>query len=284
MRILVTGAAGQLGTDLVAACAAAGDEVFAFDRAGLDISDRAAVLGAVTSLRPDAVVNCAAWTAVDACEADPELALAMNGTAVRWLAEACHRSGSHLVHMSTDYVFDGEMDRPYHEWDEPGPQSIYGITKLIGEREALVLGPSATVVRSSWVGGVHGNNMVKTVMRLVGEHPELAFVADQMGCPTFTQDLAPLLRRIALDRLSGVVHATNQGAVTWFEFAREVVAALGKDPEMVRPILTGDLHPQRPAPRPANSVLDNAVLRLAGYPELRHHHEALLETVAALRA
>jgi dTDP-4-dehydrorhamnose reductase len=282
MRILVTGAAGQLGTDVVAACTAAGDEVFAFDRPGLDVSDRAAVLGAVTSLRPDAVVNCAAWTAVDACEADPELALAMNGIALRWMAEACARADAHLVQVSTDYVFDGEMDRPYHEWDEPGPQSIYGVTKLIGERESLAIGPRATVVRTSWVCGVNGSNMVKTIMRLAGQHDELAFVADQIGHPTFTQDLAPVLRRVALDRLPGVVHATNQGAVTWYEFAREVVGAMGKDPDMVRPIATTDLQPPRPAPRPANSVLDNAVLRLAGFPELRDHREPLAETVAAL--
>ena len=284
MRVLVTGAAGQLGTDLVAACTAAGDDVFAFDRAGLDVSDRSAVLGAVTSIAPDAVVNCAAWTAVDACEGDPELALAMNGTAVRWLAEACHRAGSHLVTVSTDYVFDGNLDRAYHEWDDTAPQSIYGITKLIGEKEALALGPSASVVRTSWVCGVHGNNMVKTIMRLAGQHPELAFVADQIGHPTFTHDLAPVLRRIALDRLSGVVHATNQGAVSWFEFAQGVVAAMGKDPAMVRPIMTDELQPPRPAPRPANSVLDNAVLRQAGYPELRDHREALAETVRALMA
>lgn len=284
MRVLVTGAGGQLGTDLVATCTAAGDEVFAFDRAGLDISDRSAVLGAITSIAPDAVVNCAAWTAVDACEGDPELALAMNGTSVRWIAEACHRSRAHLVTISTDYVFDGELDRAYHEWDDTSPQSIYGITKLIGEKEALVLGPAATVVRTSWVCGVHGSNMVKTIMRLADQHPELSFVADQIGHPTFTQDLAPVLRRIALDRLSGVVHATNQGAATWFEFAQSVVQAMGKDPAMVRPISTAELQPPRPAPRPTNSVLDNAVLRQAGYPAMRDHHEPLSETVRRLLA
>ena len=282
MRVLISGAAGQLGTDLVAACAAAGDDVFAFDRAGLDVSDRAAVLGTVTSVAPDAVINCAAWTAVDACEGDPELALAMNGTAVRWLAEACHRSGAHLVTVSTDYVFDGELDRAYHEWDEPAPQSIYGITKLIGEKEALALGPAAAVVRTSWMCGVNGANMVKTIMSLAERHDELAFVADQVGHPTFTQDLAPVLRRIALDRLSGVVHATNQGAVSWFEFAQAVVQAMGKDPAMVRPISTAELHPPRPAPRPTNSVLDNAVLRQAGYAALRDHREPLAETVRTL--
>jgi dTDP-4-dehydrorhamnose reductase len=282
VRVLITGAAGQLGTDLVATCSAAGDEVFAFDRAGLDIGDRSAALNAVTSLRPEAVINCAAWTAVDACEGDPDRALALNGMAVRWLAEASDRVGAHLVQVSTDYVFDGTLDRPYHEWDATAPQSVYGMTKLIGELEALVLGSAATVVRTSWVCGRHGSNMVKTIMRLAGSHPQLSFVDDQIGHPTFTHDLAPVLRRLALDRLSGVVHATNQGACSWFQFAGEVVAAMGKDPGMVQPIATADLLPARPAPRPANSVLDNAVLRMAGLAGMRDFREPLRETVAAL--
>lgn len=284
MRVLVTGAGGQLGLDLGRVCGEAGDEVHALDHRALDICSRSDVLGAVTALRPDVVVNCAAWTAVDACEGDPDRALAANTTAVRWLAEACHRAGSHLVQISTDYVFDGTLDRPYHEWDAPDPRSVYGLTKLLGEREALVLGPSATVVRTSWVCGAHGSNMVKTIVRLAGERPELAFVDDQRGHPTFTHDLAVVLRRLALDRLSGVVHATNQTACSWYQFARLVVEAMGKDPAMVRPIGTAELQPPRPAPRPANSVLDNAVLRAAGYPAMRDFREPLAETVALLLA
>ena len=282
MRVLITGAGGQLGIDVAAACAVAGDEVFAFDREGLDIGSRSAAHNAITSLRPEAVINCAAWTAVDACEGDPDRALALNGTAVRWLAEASHRAGAHLVQVSTDYVFDGTLDRPYHEWDDTDPQSVYGLTKLIGEREALVLGPSATVVRTSWVCGRNGSNMVKTVMRLADAHPQMSFVDDQIGHPTFTHDLAPVLRRLALDRLSGVVHATNQGACSWYQFAGEVVAAMGKDPAMVQPIATVDLQPARRAPRPANSVLDNTVLRMAGFAPTRDFREPLRETVAAL--
>ncbi len=282
MRVLITGAGGQLGIDVAAACAAAGDEVFAFDREGLDIGSRSAAHNAITSLRPEAVINCAAWTAVDACEGDPDRALALNGTAVRWLAEASHRAGAHLVQVSTDYVFDGTLDRPYHEWDDTDPQSVYGITKLIGEQEALVLGPSATVVRTSWVCGRNGSNMVKTVMRLADARTQMSFVDDQIGHPTFTHDLAPVLRRLALDRLSGVVHATNQGACSWYQFAGEVVAAMGKDPAMVQPIATVDLQPARPAPRPANSVLDNTVLRMAGFAPTRDFREPLRETVAAL--
>jgi dTDP-4-dehydrorhamnose reductase len=289
MRLLVTGAAGQLGTDVVAASRAAGDEVAAASHAVLDVTDRDAVLGAITSWRPDAVVHCAAWTAVDACEDDPSRAFTANALAVRWIAEACERAGAHLVHLSTDYVFDGTLERPYHEWDAPGPLSVYGASKLAGEREALALGPRAAVVRTSWVCGAHGPNMVATVLRLAAERDgqagSLAFVDDQRGQPTFTADLAPLLRRIALERRSGVVHATNQGAVSWYEFVGEVLAAAGHDRAMVRPITTAELDPPRPATRPANSVLDNAVLRAAGVPLLRDFRDGpLQDLVARLRA
>jgi dTDP-4-dehydrorhamnose reductase len=240
MRVLVTGAGGQLGLDTVAACIAAGDDVVGAVRADLDCTDRQAVLAAITSLRPDAVIHCAAWTAVDACEADEARAELHNATAVRWVAEACQRANAHLVHVSTDYVFDGTLDRPYREHDTTNPQSVYGRSKLAGETEALALGAQATVVRTSWVCGTHGANMVKTVLRLIGERPNLAFVDDQIGHPTFTADLAPVLRRLALDRLSGVVHATNSGAVSWYQFVRDIVAAAGRNPDMVSPIRTAD--------------------------------------------
>lgn len=282
MRVLVTGAGGQLGRDTVLACEAAGDTVFGFDRQGLDIVDRDAVMGAITSLRPDLVIHCAAWTAVDACEGDTERAFATNALAVRWIAQGCDRVGAHLVHVSTDYVFDGTKPTPYHEWDTPNPQSVYGASKLAGEREALVLGSSATVVRTSWVCGEYGNNMVKTIMRLADQHPHLTFVDDQRGHPSFCADLAPMLRRLGLDRRSGVHHVTNQGDVTWFEFAQAVVVATGKSADMVRPIASADLLPPRPAARPANSMLDNAVLRGAQLPLLPHFRESLAALVARL--
>jgi dTDP-4-dehydrorhamnose reductase len=288
MRLLVTGAGGQLGHDLVLHATERGDDVVGADRAVIDVTDRDAVLGAITSLRPDAVVNCAAWTAVDACESDPDRAFAANAMAVRWIAEACDRVGAHLVTVSTDYVFDGALDRPYHEWDTTHALGVYGRSKLAGEHEALALGAQAAVVRTSWVCGEHGANMVKTIMRLVAGGDDaagrLAFVDDQRGHPTMTADLAPLLRRLALDRRSGIHHVTNQGAVSWFEFAQAVVSALGRDPSVVRPITTAELDPPRPAPRPVNSVLDNAVLRAAGIPLLRDFREPLAELVAALTA
>jgi dTDP-4-dehydrorhamnose reductase len=278
----VTGAAGQLGRDVVTACVSAGDDVLGLDRAQADITDRGAVHDVVTTWRPDAVIHCAAHTAVDLCESEPERAHLVNGLAVRWVAEACDRVGAHLVTVSTDYVFDGTSAVPYTEWDTPNPQSVYGSSKLAGEREAAALGVGAAIARTSWVCGEHGANMVKTVLRLVGGDGPLRFVDDQRGHPTFCSDLAPALRRLAVDRRSGVHHVTNQGAVSWFEFVQEVVRASGGDVGRVEPISTADLQPPRPAPRPANSVLDNVVLRLGGIGELRDFRAPLAELVARL--
>lgn len=283
MRLLVTGSGGQLGQDVVRAATVAGDDVIAADHASLDVTDRDAVLGAIITVRPHAVVHTAAWTAVDACEGEPDRAMVTNAVAVRWVAEGCHRAGAHLVAVSTDYVFDGTLVRPYREWDAPNPQSVYGASKLAGESEALAVGPAAAVVRTSWLCGEHGSNMVKTVLGLAARSAdELAFVDDQIGCPTFTADLAPVLRRLALDRRSGVHHVTNAGEVSWYEFAREVLAAGGHDPGRVRPIATSELDPPRPAPRPANSVLDNSVMRAAGLPLLRDFRAPLTELISTL--
>ena len=279
MRVLVTGAGGQLGREIAIRWTAAGDDVIAVDRERVDVADRVQVMGAVEAVRPDVVVNCAAWTAVDACEGDPDRAFAVNALGARWVGEAARHAGAHVVHISTDYVFDGTLDRPYREWDEPNPTSVYGASKLGGERE---IGADATIVRTSWVCGEHGNNMVKTVLRLAEERSSLSFVDDQVGCPSFTTDLADAIRILAAGRRSGVHHVTNQGAVSWFEFVREIVSAAGRDPAMVEPIATADLDPPRPAPRPANSVLDNAALRLAGLPELRDFRDPLRELVDRL--
>jgi dTDP-4-dehydrorhamnose reductase len=283
MKVLVTGAGGQLGHDMVASCEAAGDDVVAATHADMDVGDRDAVLGAIGTVAPDAVVHAAAWTAVDACEGDPDRALRVNALGTRHVAEACRRTGAHLLYVSTDYVFDGTKDEPYDEWDRPNPQSVYGRSKRAGECEALAQAPGAAVVRVSWVMGEHGHNMVKTVLSLA-DRPELAFVDDQRGCPTFTADLAPAIRRLVSSRLPGVFHVTNQGAVTWYEFVRAVLESAGHDPAKVRPIKTVELDPPRPAPRPANSVLDNAALRLSGLPLLPHYRDSLDRLVARLTA
>lgn len=277
MRVLVTGARGQLGTELLPLLEP--HEAVAVDLAELDITDRAMVLGAITEISPDIVINCAAMTAVDACESNVDQAFSVNALAVRNLAEGCRLVDAHLATISTDYVFDGAKSTPYNEWDTPSPQSVYGRSKLAGEIEA---GPGATIVRTAWLCGEHGPNMVKTVIRLLREHDTLWFVDDQRGHPTFASDLAPVLRRLAIERRPGVFHVTNQGSVSWQEFAQEVAMAVGADPGRVLACSTADLQPPRPAPRPANSVLDNMALRLAGLPSTRDFREPLAELVAKL--
>jgi len=290
VRILVTGANGQLGRDLTAVCLAEGDDVVPAGRAELDVGDPESVAEVVGGVRPQVIVNCAAWTAVDACEADPLRAERDNALAVRWLREAADTVGAHLVQISTDYVFAGDLDRPYREDDPTGPRSVYGRSKLAGEHAA---GPDATIVRTSWVCGEHGANMVRTVLRVLDGHPQrrpdLAFVADQRGNPTFTTDLAPVVRRLAVERRPGLFHVTNAATgrdgrpgVSWYEFVAEIVAAAGGDPAIVRPISTAELVPPRPAPRPANSVLANTALAAAGIAPLRDYRAPLGELVAAL--
>jgi len=281
-RVLITGGGGQLGTDLVAALSLY--QVTAPDHRALDVSSRDAVLQAIDAVGPDVVIHCAAWTAVDACESDPDRAFAVNALGSRHVAEGARLSGAHLVYVSTDYVFDGRNPAPYVEWDSPNPLSVYGRSKLGGEREVQSLVPAATVVRTSWVCGAHGANMVKTILRLSAERTELAFVDDQRGCPTFSEDLAAMIARLSAARLPGVFHVTNQGPTTWYDFARDVVKAAGRDPSMVRPIGTAELQPPRPAPRPANSVLDNAALRLQGIALLADYHEPLERLVDRLQS
>jgi dTDP-4-dehydrorhamnose reductase len=278
MRVLVTGAGGQLGTDVAAVCEAAGDEVAAATRTDLDLADRDSVLGAITSTKPDVIVSAGAWTAVDDCESDPDKAWRINALGPRHVMDAARRVGAHVVHVSTDYVFDGTKLDPYVEWDAPNPRSVYGASKLGGERE---IDPSSTVVRTAWVCGEHGANMVKTVLRLA-DRPELAFVDDQRGSPTFTADLAVAIRRLAADRRPGLFHVTNQGQVSWYEFVRDILAVAGHDPAKVRPIKSDELDPPRPAPRPANSVLDNAALRLSDLPLLPHYRDSLATLVGRL--
>jgi dTDP-4-dehydrorhamnose reductase len=273
VRVLITGAGGQLGHDLVAVCTEAGDEVVACSSSALNLGDRDSALSVITSVAPDVVVNAGAWTAVDACESDPDKAWRINALGPRHVVDAASRVGAHVVHVSTDYVFDGTKLDPYVEWDRTNPQSAYGRSKLGGELEVQAY-PGSCVVRTAWVCGEHGNNMVKTVLKLA-ERPQLAFVDDQRGSPTFTADLALAIRRLAAERRPGTFHVTNQGAVSWYEFVRDILAAAGHDPGKVRPIKTEDLDPPRPAPRPANSVLDNAALRLSDLPLLPHYRESL---------
>jgi dTDP-4-dehydrorhamnose reductase len=297
VRVLVTGAGGQLGSDLVLALSGtvppggrrralsgpegggAGVDVTGADHASLPVDDRPAVLEAALALRPDVVVHAAAWTAVDECEGDPDRAFRVNALGTRHVAEAAELVHAHLVYLSTDYVFDGTSPRPYGEWDEPHPRSAYGLSKLGGERECP---PGATIVRTSWVCGATGQNMVKTALRLAAGEGPLRFVDDQIGSPTFTADLAAAIVTLGLDRRRGTYHVTNAGATSWFGFVQAILKAAGHDPGRVEPISTDQLDPPRPAPRPANSLLDNAALRLDGLPLLPEWQDGLARLVEVL--
>jgi dTDP-4-dehydrorhamnose reductase len=287
VRIVVTGAGGQVGREVVALLEAKAAErrrgpsleVVRAPHERLDVSDRDAVLAAVGGCQPDIVVHLAAWTAVDACELDPDRALAVNALGTRHVAEAARSVGAHLCYVSTDYVFDGSSPRPYVEWDQTHPLSAYGRSKLGGEQEC---GESSTVVRTSWVCGRHGANMVKTVLRLASGEGPLRFVDDQRGCPTEARDLAGRIVELAIERRPGVYHVTNQGPASWYELASAVVGWAGGDAGRVEPIPSEALDPPRPAPRPANSVLDNAAMRLAGMPLLPDWRESFERLVRDL--
>ena len=289
MRVLVTGAAGQVGTEVVADLRRRAAErrrgpvldVVPADRSALDVADRDAVLAAIGTIQPEVIIHSAAWTAVDACESDSDRAYGVNALGTRNVSEAARLVGAHVCYLSTDYVFDGTSPRPYLEWDDPNPLSVYGRSKLGGERE---LDPGHTIVRTAWVCGRAGANMVKTVLRLAGGGDRLRFVNDQRGSPTAAADVAKTVVDLSLGRHPGVFHVTNQGATTWYELARLVVRAAGQDPERVESISTSELSPPRPAPRPANSVLENAALRLMGWEPLPSWEQAITELVAELTA
>lgn len=283
MKVLLTGAGGQVGREVEELLGAAPHhEVLALRHAELDISDRERTLQICGEWAPSVIINAAAFTAVDACEEHRDKAFAVNAIGPRNLAEGARLAGAHLVHISTDYVFDGAAVPPYVEWDQTHPLSVYGRSKLAGENEVLTTWPGSAVVRSSWICGRYGSNMVKTVLRLAAGAGVLRFVDDQKGCPTFADDLASMVVHLAVARMPGIFHVTNQGPTTWFGFARDVLEAAGQAPERVQPIKTADLDPPRPAPRPANSVLDNAALRLLGIPLLADYHEPLERAVKFL--
>lgn len=279
MTCVVTGAGGMLGRDVLRC---AGDGAIGLTRRDLDVTDREAVRAALRALRPSVVVNCAAWTAVDDAETREADALAVNGTAVRHLAEASAEAGCALVHVSTDYVFDGHARVPYAEGAAPAPRTAYGRTKLAGERAVLEILPErGYVVRTGWLYGTGGGNFVRTMMRLEAARDTVDVVDDQRGQPTWSADVAVRLVRL-VGAPPGVYHATNSGDGTWYDLARETFRLLGADPARVRPATSASF--PRPAPRPAYSVLGHARWREADLPPLRDWREALPQALPALRA
>jgi dTDP-4-dehydrorhamnose reductase len=300
-RWLITGAAGMLGTDLVALLTAAGEPVTGLSRKDLDITDPAAIAAAVEAAKPDVVVNCAAWTAVDDAESSEDEALAINGRAVASLATACRSAGAALVQPSTDYVFDGSATSPYAEDAAPAPRTAYGRTKLAGEQAVLsTLPESAYVVRTAWLYGSNGPNFVRTMLRLAHSGTSPAVVDDQRGQPTWSLDVARQIRSlIRVGAPAGVYHATSSGETTWFGLAEEVFklfasagppldasasASAGADGRYPVPTPTTSAAYQRPAPRPAYSVLGHAAWTTAGISPIPDWRDALHRAIPALLA
>ncbi len=267
----------MLGQDVAEAARSAGHEAVALGRGELDVTDAEAVAAIAGRVRPEVVVNCAAWTDVDGAESEFEAALAVNGAGAGNVARAAVQVGAWVVHVSTDYVFDGTKRAPYVESDPVAPASAYGRTKLAGEvsvREAA--GDRHTIVRSSWLFGAGGGCFPATMLRLAAERDSVTVVDDQVGCPTFTGHLARGLISLAASRPLGVVHVAGAGSCSWFELARETIGAAGLSCE-VRPGRTADLG--RPAPRPAYSVLGTE--RGAVVPRLPEWRDGLAEYLTA---
>ena len=279
MKLLVTGAGGQLGRELVDAARHAGHDVVGLAKAELDITDRSAVDAAVSAVKPEVIIHAAAWTAVDACESDPDKAHLVNVIGTRNVVQAARTVGARTVYISTDYVFDGEKSSPYVEDDVPNPQSVYGRSKLAGEQE---MGNGDLIVRISWVCGFHGANMVKTILKIMNSQPELRFVDDQIGSPTIAEDAAIGIVRLVEHGAQGIWHLTNQGSTSWFGFAGDVLEAAGEDRARVKPIRTSDLQPPRPAKRPANSVLANTKVLSSSIAPLPHYLPSLNRLVRRL--
>lgn len=269
-KVLVTGAKGQVGSELVKA-APAGFTVTGFGSNELDITKQQQVTAAMAQYKPDLIINAAAYTAVDKAESDIETAFAVNEKAVALLAQAAHEADIPLFHISTDYVFDGQASTPYKETDTVNPQSVYGASKLAGEQALERINAKHIILRTSWVFGATGNNFVKTMLRLGKERDELSVVADQHGCPTSARSIAEVLWQLAEKYVSertlpwGIYHFSSSPACTWHEFACEIfeqavkAGVLERKP-VVHPITTAEY--PTPAKRPPWSVLDCGRLEL----------------------
>lgn len=264
----------MLGQDVVRAARAAGHEPIALDRDRLDVTDPDLVRRTVLDAAPDAVINCAAWTDVDGAESNPDEAAVINGTGAGHVAQAAATARALLVQVSTDYVFDGTSASPYTESAPTHPLSVYGRTKLDGERAVVHAGSEHVIVRSSWLFGVGGRNFVETMLRLGAERDSVAVVVDQVGCPTWTVHLAEALVELAASDQRGILHVAGAGECSWNEFAAEIFGHAGVSCR-VEDSTTAEMG--RPAPRPANSVLRSE----RGAPELAPWREGLAGYLAA---
>jgi dTDP-4-dehydrorhamnose reductase len=286
MKVLVTGAAGQLGQDVVLLLQQGGYEVLGCDRQDLDITNLEQCVEIIGGFLPDAVIHCAAHTAVDAAESDIDAAYSINATGSRNVALASEKAGAKLVYISTDYVFDGLGTEPYHEYDNTDPKSVYGKSKRAGEVLVQSLSSKYFIVRTSWVYGKYGNNFVKTILKLGQEKPLLQVVDDQKGSPTYTVDLARFLLELIQTEKYGVYHASNSDSCTWYEFTQAIFA---EAEDILGLRFTAKLEPcateqfPRPAPRPRYSVLEHLSIRTNGFQDIRHWREGLRDFLLELK-
>lgn len=280
MKILVTGVGGQLGYDVCGVLAARNMEHRGVDIADFDITDAKATQEYITSYHPDAVIHCSAWTAVDKAEDELEKVRAVNAGGPRNIAAACKGIGAKMLYISTDYVFPGTGERFYEPEDPTGPLGAYGETKLEGEQAVRELLEKYFIVRISWVFGKNGNNFVKTMLRLAETKTELNVVCDQIGSPTYTADLAPLLCDMIVTDKYGMYHATNEGVCSWAEFAEEIFRLAGKNVQ-VNPVPTSE-YPTRAA-RPLNSRMSKDKLEEMGFSRLPDWRDALARYIQELK-
>ncbi|MBB5356070.1 dTDP-4-dehydrorhamnose reductase [Anoxybacillus mongoliensis] len=272
MKVVVTGAKGQLGTDLVHLLANQGYEVYGYGREELDITNSDQVKQVTSEVRPDVVIHTAAYTKVDLAESEPDQAFLINAYGTRNVAAASEAVGAKLVYISTDYVFDGMATTPYNEFTPTNPLSVYGKSKLAGEQFVRDLHSKFFIVRTSWVYGKHGDNFVKTMLKLAKERDELMVVNDQIGCPTYTVDLANCILQLIQTEKYGVYHVSNSGHCSWYEFAKAIFEEADIEVK-VNPCTTKEF--PRPAPRPMYSVFEHMALRLNGFKVMPNWRDSL---------
>ena len=264
-QVLITGGQGQLATDLIQVFNSS--DTVALSHQQLDITQRSDVEAALRHYKPDVVINAAAFTDVDKCEDQPVQALGPEN-----LVAVANKIDARVLQISTDYVFDGTLERPYIESDDANPQSIYGQTKLQGEQ---AMRDRDLIVRTSWLCGSHGSNILKTIVALAQTDQPMRFVDDQTGHPSFTQDIAVTIKQLVEIEAQGTFHVTNQGPVSWYEFAYSILEMMGRRTHQLTPITTDQLDPPRPATRPTNSVLKNQALLTAGLTPPPHFRDTL---------
>jgi dTDP-4-dehydrorhamnose reductase len=278
--IIILGAAGMLGQDLKSLLEREGRSFQAFSKTELDITSLADLDSVFHNTRPKFVINCAAFTNVDACETEVQKAFLINSIGATNVAIAAKRANAHLVHISTDYVFDGTKGTPYSEDDKINPLGIYGKSKAQGELNIIETGCRFSIIRTQWLFGVHGKNFVETMLDLMEKQTRLTIVHDQVGSPTYTGDLATALLRVIDLGLEGIFHVTNSGVASWWSFAKAIAEKKAVTEVQIDPIPSCEL--KRPAPRPLYSVLDNTKFKQLAGMNLRHWSDAL-DSYLALR-